>query len=385
MSSEARPGPQLHPVQSVIDALSVALGRPVLLDDEALVPIAYSPQWEVDTVRSQSILGRGASPAVRAALLAQDIAGARDFMRTAADPTLGMWGRVCMPVRDAGDVVGYLWVLDPRGELTDGDLGHVRRAAGEIAALLAATRQRASADEAALVEALRSSDPAVREQAATTARDRRLLVDEQVVLCLLAARTPGVDALAGARHAARQLSAGHAIVSATAEGAAVIAGCGDPVLRTLAADDVGAWVHAAAAVDVAVGQAAATSLSALDAAARQAYIALRVARSRPPDAAVVAWSAMGADRLIAQLPAGALRDVPERLAHLLREDRALVETLAAFLEAAGDIKAAAAALSLHRSGLYYRLSRIEELTGLDLARGDDRLLAHLAIRARQMS
>jgi hypothetical protein len=68
------------------------------------------------------------------------------------------------------------------------------------------------------------------------------------------------------------------------------------------------------------------------------------------------------------------------LLHLLRDEPGLAETLAAFLDAAGDVKSAAAALSLHRSGLYYRLQRIEELTGLDLSRGDDRLLAHLAIR-----
>lgn len=111
-------------------------------------------------------------------------------------------------------------------------------------------------------------------------------------------------------------------------------------------------------------------------------MALRVARSRTP--AVAAWSALGADRLVAQLPAAAMADVPAPLADLVRGDPALVETLAAFLDAGGDVKATAAALSLHRSGLYYRLQRVEELTGLDLSRGDDRLLAHLAIRARRM-
>jgi DNA-binding PucR family transcriptional regulator len=39
---------------------------------------------------------------------------------------------------------------------------------------------------------------------------------------------------------------------------------------------------------------------------------------------------------------------------------------------------------LHRSGLYYRLQRIEAITGLDLHRGDDRLLAHLAVRVANL-
>ena len=37
-------------------------------------------------------------------------------------------------------------------------------------------------------------------------------------------------------------------------------------------------------------------------------------------------------------------------------------------------------LHVHRATLYRRLARVQELTGLDLARGDDRLHAHLAVR-----
>ena len=98
----------------------------------------------------------------------------------------------------------------------------------------------------------------------------------------------------------------------------------------------------------------------------------------------LAWAQLGAERLIAQLPAGAVHDVPEQLARLLRDEPTLAETLAVFLDAAGDVKATATALSLHRSGLYYRLRRIEELTGLRLDDGDDRLLAHLAVRLTEL-
>ena len=41
----------------------------------------------------------------------------------------------------------------------------------------------------------------------------------------------------------------------------------------------------------------------------------------------------------------------------------LVDTLEAYLDRAGDAKATAEALSLHRATLYYRLNRIEEITG----------------------
>lgn len=364
-------------MQSLVDALSLALGRPVLLDDTALAPLAYSRQWDVDPVRSDSILGRGASPAVRAALLGQGIADAHDVVHTAPDAALGMEGRVCLPVRDRERVLGYLWLLDPEDDVVDADLQRLRHAAREIAGLLAARPE--VANEAAIVAALRAPDPAVRERAAAEAHDRGLLPDGQVVLCLLAGLTAEAEPAAQARRAVRRLASGHAVAATVPEGAALIVALSDPVLRTLPPDEVSTWVGAAG---VAIGQSAATTLGALHEASRQALVALRVARSRTP--AVAAWSALGADRLVAQLPAAAMADVPAPLADLLRGDPALVETLAAFLDAGGDVKATAAALSLHRSGLYYRLQRVEELTGLDLSRGDDRLLAHLAIRARRM-
>jgi len=44
------------------------------------------------------------------------------------------------------------------------------------------------------------------------------------------------------------------------------------------------------------------------------------------------------------------------------------------------VRRTAAALAIHRQTLYYRLGRIEQLTGLDLGDGGDRLTLHLALR-----
>ena len=40
---------------------------------------------------------------------------------------------------------------------------------------------------------------------------------------------------------------------------------------------------------------------------------------------------------------------------------------------------------MHRQTLYYRLARIAELTGLDLADGDARLLLHASLRSARLS
>jgi DNA-binding PucR family transcriptional regulator len=43
------------------------------------------------------------------------------------------------------------------------------------------------------------------------------------------------------------------------------------------------------------------------------------------------------------------------------------------------VQQTAAALNVHRQTVYYRVQRIEQVTGLDLARGDDRLVLHLGL------
>ncbi len=49
-------------------------------------------------------------------------------------------------------------------------------------------------------------------------------------------------------------------------------------------------------------------------------------------------------------------------------------------DAAGNVQHAAEELSVHRQTVYYRLQHIEAITGLQLARGEDRLLLHLGLR-----
>ena len=63
----------------------------------------------------------------------------------------------------------------------------------------------------------------------------------------------------------------------------------------------------------------------------------------------------------------------------------LTATAGVWLDCAGSPQRAAAELRIHRQTLYYRLGRIAELTGLDLADGADRLLLHLGVRAARLT
>jgi len=63
-----------------------------------------------------------------------------------------------------------------------------------------------------------------------------------------------------------------------------------------------------------------------------------------------------------------------------QHDGALLKTLRMFFDSDCSQKAAAARLYVHHKTLRYRLERIKELTGLDLARHPDRMRADLALR-----
>ena len=83
--------------------------------------------------------------------------------------------------------------------------------------------------------------------------------------------------------------------------------------------------------------------------------------------------------LLACGPRRALREGVDPAVLPLLADPVLAATAEVYLDRAGSVQRAATALSVHRQTLYYRLRRIEELTGLDLADGRDRLRLHLAL------
>ncbi|MTE13153.1 PucR family transcriptional regulator [Nocardia sp. CT2-14] len=89
--------------------------------------------------------------------------------------------------------------------------------------------------------------------------------------------------------------------------------------------------------------------------------------------------------LFTTVPGGLQRRFAERvLGPVLEYDRrhgaGLLETLAIFLGCEGSWRQAADRMHLHLNTVRYRIGRIEELTGRDLGRLDDRLDLYLAVR-----
>ncbi|WP_037660429.1 helix-turn-helix domain-containing protein, partial [Streptomyces aurantiacus] len=115
----------------------------------------------------------------------------------------------------------------------------------------------------------------------------------------------------------------------------------------------------------------------------EATAAARAALAEPRFAPLARWSDIGPYRLLTALPPEAVYDTVAREL-LSPTHRELARTAEVFLDRAGQAGRAAAELGIHRQTLYYRLSRVEQLTKLDLDEGEDRLLLHMILKASRL-
>ncbi|WP_309032628.1 PucR family transcriptional regulator, partial [Streptomyces alfalfae] len=123
-------------------------------------------------------------------------------------------------------------------------------------------------------------------------------------------------------------------------------------------------------------------LAELDVSWREAASAARAATAQPHLGPLAEWAALGPYRMLTALPAS--EPDPAVRALLAPAHTELARTAEVFLDHAGQAGRTATALGIHRQTLYYRLSRVEQLTGLDLDAGEDRLLLHMALKAARL-
>jgi DNA-binding PucR family transcriptional regulator len=137
-----------------------------------------------------------------------------------------------------------------------------------------------------------------------------------------------------------------------------------------------------------VGLSRPSGAEALSGALREARHARELARLRTGTLTVVADAEVTSHvALLAVVPddvrhAFAARVLDPVLEYDARNDAGLYQTLEAFLDCSGSWSRAAARLHLHINTVRYRISRVEELTGRDLSRFEDRVDVFLALRSR---
>ena len=353
-------------LQEIVDDLEAEIGRPISVEDRRWRLLAHSAQPdETDPVRQRSILTRETAPDVTAWLEGLGLQRARDLVDVPANEALGMTRRGCLPLRHGDVLLGFLWVIVGDRPLSDDERAALARGVGEAADNLWARDERRERNRSLLRAALAG------EGAAELAAALRWPT----------AGTYSVGVCAGGDEVAERLR--------RRRGAADFAWTMDADHLVFVARDPDGLPAALAAAGATGGVSGHFSdLARTPGAARQARLAALCVKAQPDLGPVAAFDELGSWALIADLWDASGRPFPplQILALTMhRRGDQLLDALEGLLDAGGDVADAARALSMHRATLYRRLARIEQLTGLDLSRGDDRLLAHLGLRIFRLS
>ncbi|MEV4836347.1 helix-turn-helix domain-containing protein [Nonomuraea sp. NPDC049486] len=370
-------------LQRIVDDLAARLGRPLLLEDRLQRVIAYSEQnGAMDDIRRDSILRRRTTPEVRQFLRAAGVHDAQDPLRTPGAPQLGLLPRWCVPVRHEAALLGFLWFIDTAPAMSGPQVAEAAAAAPALALALfheSLATGLASHRELEAVSGLLMGE----REAALQLIEAGAFPQAQPVTVLVARPPAGEpdDALRlaleqGLLALRRRLSGHHPLHLVRYDHAALLV-AGPPI----AADEV----HAAMSVPVVVGigrprPALAEAAGSYAEARHAADVAARV----PGLGRSALWERLGVYRMLTRLPDSELHPGLEPLLgdtqHL-----PLLETLETYLDLAGSAVATSRALRLHRTSLYYRLRRVEELARTDLKDGGERLALHLSLKLARLS
>ncbi|WP_037677660.1 CdaR family transcriptional regulator [Streptomyces griseus] len=396
--------------QDLVDEISELLGAPATLENrdfELIAFGAYDSEGELDAsaldpVRTRSILTRRSTAAVRAWFEGFGITRATGPVRIPPTPEAGVnRGRICLPVRHRGVVLGYVWLLADDPGPAERQLAAAMEVTVRIGALLADEAQH-GADLTRELRAVLTAEPGWQRDAAIaelrTALGSRADAPHTMV-CVApwpsadpedapSVRTiPGATALCTVPWGTRghclallvRLRSADLLTPATTAAGRLLerAGAG-------AGAGNGSSGGAVSAKGPVAGVAGARpGLGELGAVWREASGAARAALAEPRFGPVAEWASIGPYRLLTALPPEAAHD-PAIDPLLSPTHHELARTAEIYLDCGGQAGRTAAELGIHRQTLYYRLSRVEQLTGLDLDDGEDRLLLHMALKGARL-
>ncbi|MFI6760002.1 PucR family transcriptional regulator [Micromonospora sp. NPDC050417] len=399
-------------LQRIVDAVAARVGRPALIEDRRQRVVVYSEHTGVlDDVRRASILRRQTTPEVIAWFRNVGIMKAREPVRTPACADLDLLPRVCVPIRHDDLLLGFVWFIDADEGMTDADIETATSVMSDLSLALyrenllgeLASQRETEAARTLLVESLEARRHAVRTlleegvivgDGATTALVAQLVVQrgqvpDEVARIALEQALVTTRRWLGIREALHLVRHDHGVLLLCGGRVA-----GRPAPEAVARHLDEALQHATrglgsvARTVIGIGGSRSGLVDAVGSYEEAAQSA-RVGVQLPALGRVVSWATLGIYRVLSRLDNQHLdvAGVHPGLERLLRDDanHVLLETLEAYLDLAGNAHATAEQLRLHRTTLYYRLQRVEQLAETDLKDGNERLCLHLALKLGRLT
>ncbi|GAA2011909.1 helix-turn-helix domain-containing protein [Nocardiopsis rhodophaea] len=394
---------------SIAQTIATLTGGLVSIEDAASRVLAYSSGEEGDELRRLSILGRQ-GPEQYLALLREwgvfsRLRSGEEVVRIDERPELGIRRRLAVGIHAGAQPLGTIWVQEGAGPLAENAeeamLGAARMTALHLlrqrtemtlglrlredllAGLLEGRIEAAALDDSievgpdhpALVVAFTLASAGVRGAAEGPGRSGRELLRRRMIDLI------SVHTAAYRRTALTTMLGGRAYVllpdlsGASAESSVL----------ALTRKTVEAARHVlGATVQAAVGSRVHTLSDVPHSRTEADRILDAMGRDLAMDVATI--SDVRAQVLVSETLAhlrgtSALRD--PRVTRLVQHDAAagseLVESLVAYLDGFGDVRAAAGRLHIHPNTLRYRVRRAEKVSGIDLGDPNQRLFAHLQL------
>ncbi|GIJ44170.1 transcriptional regulator [Virgisporangium aliadipatigenens] len=396
-------------LQRIVDTVAARVGRPALIEDRRQRVVVYSEHTGViDEVRRTSILRRHTTPDVIAWFRDVGINKAREPVRTPACEALELLPRVCVPIWHQDLLLGFVWFIDADEDMTDADIAIVTEATGDLSLALyrenllgeLASQREAEAARTLLVDRAETRDTAVRSLLAdgVVAGDGPTVA---LVAHLVPPRGHALDEVArialeqalvstrrwvGIREALHLVRHDHGVLltfGGRFAGRPSVTRVATHLSEALQAST--RRLSSVARAVVGVGQTRAGLADAIE-SYDEALQSARVGVQLPALGPVVSWANLGIYRVLSRMDGQQLAGVHPGLERLLRDDsnQVLLETLEAYLDLAGNAHATAEQLRLHRTTLYYRLQRVEQLAETDLKDGNERLCLHLALKLHRL-
>ncbi len=395
-TDETRLGMPAGDLFSLANAISALVDAPITIEDLRSCPLAFSGrQDEADLTRLETILGRRCPEGYRELLEQRGVFNAiYRSERPVSVAVPGTLPRMAVAIRAGDEVLGAMWAVTP--ELSPGREQAFTDAAGLVA--LHMLRQRAGADVDRRLRTELVATVLEGGAGATEAARRLDLGAGPVVVLALGFPNPDPSAPARAEAERQRIADAFAVHLFAVHPRSASALLGGTVYGILPVPDVTEDRAARIAQEflgrtgdrsryvVGIGRVGADgndlAQSRLDAeralrVLRAGQVRERVARIADVYAAALLLELSDLVAGEASLPEGPIRRLLEYDAE---HGAQLVQSLRVWLDAFGDVNAAAAAVHVHPSTFRYRIRRVAEVGGLDLDDGDQRFAAMLQLR-----